>query len=316
MAQTLAQAALLTQNQLQRGVLEIFVYESPILERLPFMTINGNALAYDSESTLPGVAFRAVNEAYAESTGTITQNTEALSIFGGDADVDKFIVQTLGNMNDQRAVVTRMKVKSIVQQFQDSFINGSTAVNPKAFNGLKVKLTGTQVITAGVNGLPVVGNGTTDPDAFFDVLNQLIYQVVGGQPDALLMNRSILLRIQSAMRRKLIYNETRDSFGRPYATYGGIPLLDVGYQGDVVANSVIPQTETTGTSAVTSSIYAVRFGGGVADRAVTGLTNGGVQVIDKGLLEVQNVYRTNIEFYCGLAVFGKGAARLAGVLDA
>src|SRR5829696_7159258 len=128
MAQTLAQSALLSENDLQRSVVETFVQESTILDRLPPLGIEGNAYAYNSESTLPGVEFRAVNSAYTESTGTVAQSTIGLVILGGDADVDRFIVQTRGNLNDQRQIQTGLKVKAATYKFQDAFINGDVAV--------------------------------------------------------------------------------------------------------------------------------------------------------------------------------------------
>ena len=76
MALTLAQSALLSENDLQAGVLETFVQESVILDRIPFMDIEGNAFAYNEELALPGVEFRAVNAAYTESTGTVNQKTD------------------------------------------------------------------------------------------------------------------------------------------------------------------------------------------------------------------------------------------------
>ncbi|HEX8637001.1 MAG TPA: hypothetical protein VF692_02980, partial [Pyrinomonadaceae bacterium] len=97
MALTLAQAALNTQNQLVRGVMETFVQEASVLDRIPLEPIAGNAYAYNEELALPGVEFRAVNAAYSESTGTINQKTESLVILGGDADVDTFLVATRGN---------------------------------------------------------------------------------------------------------------------------------------------------------------------------------------------------------------------------
>src|SRR5690349_3329779 len=118
MAVTLAQAATLSENDLQRGVIETFVQLNVVLDRLPLMSIEGNAYAYNTEATLPGVAFRSVNEAYVESTGTFNQLTESLVIMGGDADVDRFIVQTRGNLNDQRAVQTRLKVKAASYLYQ------------------------------------------------------------------------------------------------------------------------------------------------------------------------------------------------------
>ena len=58
MAVTLPQAAVLSTNTLARGVMETFVIESSVLDRIPLMTIQGNAYAYTKELTLPGVAFR------------------------------------------------------------------------------------------------------------------------------------------------------------------------------------------------------------------------------------------------------------------
>ena len=127
------------------------------------------------------------------------------------------------------------------------------------------------------------------------------------------MNAGILSRIKSSARRLTMYDQTTDTFGKTIATYNGIPLLDIGTAADGTA--IIPQTETMGGSSVASSIYAVRFGQDETDGGVTGLTNGGVQVKDLGEIDAKPVFRTRIEFFCGLGVFGgKAAARLQGVL--
>lgn len=309
MALTLAQSAVLSENDLQRGVIETFVQESPVLDRLPLMPIQGNAYAYNEEATLPGVEFRAVNAAYAESTGTVNQRTESLVILGGDADVDTFIVQTRGNLNDQRATQTAMKVKAASYKFQDTFINGDVAVDANSFDGLKKRLTGAQVIAAGTNGVGPVAGGHD----FFDALDALIAAVNGG-PDVLYTNATIRARIMSSARRlggADFMNEALTNKRVP--TYNGIPILDIGTKAD--GTPIIPMTETQGTSNAAGSVYAVRFGLGEGDQAVTGLTNGGVQVKDLGEIDAKPVYRTRIEFFCGLGVFGgKAAARLTGVL--
>jgi hypothetical protein len=313
MAVTLAQAALLSQNDLQRGVIETFVIESVILDRIPLMPIDGNAFAYNEEATLPGIEFRAVNAGYAESTGTVNQKTESLVILGGDADVDTFVVQTRGNLNDQRAIQTRMKVKAAVYKFQGTFINGDTAVDANSFDGLKKRLTGAQVITAATNGLPVIGADDAARHAFFDQVDALL-AAVRGRVDALYMNASILAKIRSSARRLTIYDQTVDTFGRRIDLYNGVPLLDIGNNAD--GSLIIPQTETVGSSNVTSSIYAVRFGQDETDQGVTGLTNGGIQVRDLGEVPDKPAFRTRIEFFCGLGIFGGyAAARLKGVLN-
>ncbi|CAN7466710.1 hypothetical protein LJR013_003201 [Pseudarthrobacter oxydans] len=314
MAVTLAQAAVLSDNDLQRGVIETFVQSSPILDRLPLMDIEGNAYAYNKEATLPGVAFRSVNEAYTESTGTVVQATESLSILGGDADVDRFIVQTRGNLNDQRATQTAMKVKAASYKFQDHFFNGDVAVDPKGFDGLKKRLTGAQVLDAATNGMGIVTAGHD----FLDALDALLASVPGinGQNGAIYANSALLGKITSTLRRLGGADFIREDLtNKRVLVYNGIPVLDPGATAAGV--QILGQNETQGTAAGTaSSIYAVKFGNDEGDQAVTGLTNGGVQVDDLGQLQEKPAYRTRIEFYCGLATFGgRAAARLRGVLN-
>lgn len=311
MAVTLAEAAKLSNNTLARGVMETFVQVSPVFDRLPLMNILGNAYAYNVEATLPGVAFRAVNEAYVESTGTFNQRTETLSILGGDADVDKFIVETRGNLNDQRAVQTAAKVKSLSFKYQDTFINGDVVVDPKSFDGLKKRLVGAQVIDAGANGMGPVAGGND----FFDSLDALFGAVSGGA-DVAYANSQVIARILSAGRRlggaAIV---TSDLTGKREVQWNGVPILDIGTKADGTA--IIPQSETQGTATTASSIYAVKFGGDETDQAVTGLANNLPQAYDLGELQEKPAYRTRIDFYCGMAVFGgKSAARLRGVLNA
>src|SRR5688500_7145715 len=330
-ALTLVEAAKLSQDPLQQGVVETFVLESVVLDRLPFLPIQGGAYKYNEEATLPGVEFRAVNAAYAESTGTVNPKTESLVILGGDSDVDTYIQATQSNLNDQRATQTRMKVKAATFKFQDAFVNGDTAVDANSFDGLKKRLTGAQVVDAAPNGPPVVGTGTSDPDAFFDKLDEAIASV-NGDVDALYMNKAIRAKIMSAGRRKggtewvmvTFFEETRP---KRIPTYNGIPMLDIGTKAD--GTNIIPLTETQGSVSDASSIYAVRFGDAEGDQAVTGLFNGNngiggnrsedqpFDVRDLGELETKPALRTRIEGFLGLAVFGgKAAARLRGVRNA
>jgi hypothetical protein len=232
--------------------------------------------------------------------------------------VDRFIVQTRGNLNDQRAVQTAMKVKAASYKFQDTFFNGDVTVDTKAFDGLKKRLTGSQVIDAATNGAPVLGNGGSDAQAFFDALDALVAAVPGinGNNGAIYANSAIIAKIRSAGRRLGGVDMVREDLtNKRVMQWNGIPVLDPGMT--AAGANILPQTETQGSSNVASSVYAVRFGQDEGDQAVTGLTNGGVDVRDLGEISEKPVFRTRIEFYCGLAVFGgKAAARLRGVLAA
>ena len=301
MAVTLSEAAVLSTNMLQRSVIETFVENSSVLDRLPLMEIEGNAYAYNRESALPGIAFRSVNEGYTESTGAFAPFTESLKIFGGDADVDRFIVQTLGNLADQRAAQTRLKTKAAAFFFNESFFEGDSGVNPKSFDGLRTRLTGAQVITAGTNGAVLT----------LDMLDQLIDSVVGG-PDVLYAPKSLIRKANALVRATGgAANEPIEQYGKRFGSYAGIPIVDPG-PGTNGTTPILGFDETTGTSTITASIYAVKFG---EEEFVSGLTNGGVMVDDLGMLETKPAYRTRVEMYAGMAIFnGQAAARLRGVL--
>lgn len=317
MALTLAESAKLSQDTLAKGVLETFVQTSPILDRIPFMEIAGNAYAYDEEATLPGVAFRSVNEAYTESTGTVNQKSEKLVILGGDADVDRFIQQTRSNVNDQRAEQTALKVKAISYKFQETFFTGDSSVDTKSFDGLRKRLTGKQVIDAAANGMPILGSSNADIHQFLDKLDELLAAVPGinSANGAIYASAAIIRKIGSAMRH-ISYDTTlqQDIADKRVMQWNGIPILEAGQT--PAGKEILDTTETQGTATNTASIYAVKFGQSEGDQGVTGLTNGGVMVEDLGQLQEKPAYRTRIEFYCGLGVFsGKAAARLKGVLN-
>lgn len=310
MALTLVQAAALSSNMLQRGVMEVIYTSSTVLNVLPFDEIEGNAYQYNMESALPAAAFRAVNAGYTESTGTTTSATESLVILGGDADVDRFLQRTRSNLNDQRATQTAMKAKAVNAKFVDTFINGNTGTDANSFNGLKTRLTGGQVISSGTNGAAINTDNTTR-HAFFDRLDEL--QSLVPDADAFYCNANVLAKFRSAARQTSSYTQSVDNLGRTVDSYNGIPLVDVGNKADGTA--IIPQTEVQGASSAASSIYAVHFAEGLGSQGVIGIQNGGMEVMDLGQLQTQPVFRTRIEWYTGVAMFGpKPAARLTGVL--
>lgn len=302
MALTLVQAAKLETDMLKKGVIETFGEFSPVLEDLPFIEVQGNSFKYSREASLPAVEFRLVNSAYTESAGEFDQETESLVIFGGVVDVDRYIQQTRGSVNDQRAVQARMKVKSLSLAFTRTFFNGDATADPNGFDGLAVRLAGTdQVITADDES----GDGD---DLSLEYLDALIDAVWGG-PDVIYMSRANRRKLTALARTSSILEVGLDDFGRQVTRYDGIPVKLVGK--DENNDEILGFTETTGENDETSSIYAVKYG---ADEFVCGIANGGIQVEDLGLIPSPPVYRTLVEFYCGVAMFHpQAAARLKGI---
>jgi hypothetical protein len=290
MAITLLESAKLDQNMLQRGVIETIVRTSCVLEVLPFMEIVGNAYAYNQVAVLPTVAFRDVNTAFTESGSAFVACTASLVMLGGDVDVDKFIAQTRGNLNDQRAIQTELKAKAIAQTYTTTFFYGDTGVTPLAFNGLSKLCAGTQTFAVAdtVNGALTLAD-----------LNKLMDTVPYGA-DVLFVSRTVRRILMNLLQANTHYIEMSvDAFGKPMQLYAGVPIR-------VVEDNVMPIQ-----GAIGYDIFAVKLG---ALSDVSGIQNGGITVMDLGELDVMPVYRTRIEWYCGLAVFSPlSLAKLSGI---
>lgn len=315
MAMTLAESAVVTQDPRLPGVVSV-LNTSQIMNRTPFEPIAGRAFSYNSEATLPAAAFRAVNAGYTESTGTFVSATENLAILGGDYVVDRYLEQTsTGSIASLVAAQRDMKARSVAAKYSDTFINGDTAVDANSFNGLKKRLTGSQVITSGTNGAAMNTDAATRT-AFLDRLDALLGLVPGA--NAIYANSQVIALLRTVFRNTTINNYTVDELtGRPVEvpTWQGVPILDAGLKAD--QTPIIPQTETAGASSVTSSIYAVKYSTSEFEEGVMGITNGGLQVDPPKQLETKPAWLGRIEFYTGLAVMGaRPAARLSGVIAA
>lgn len=303
---TLIEQAKLVQDPLARGVIEEFPRNSAVLERLPFMNVSSDSYKYNREASLPGVAFRGINENYDESTGVINPVTESLSVLGGHSDVDRVLVKTQGNINSIRAIHDGLKAKSASLFFTKCFFKGDSESEPRSFDGLQERLTGSQLIDMG---------STSGGDTLtLAKLDELIDAVQGG-PDVLFMNKTMRRKVNTLIRAAGQATETvSDSFGRMINAYAGIPIGVI--ENDEQDNAILTFTEAApgGGSSVCTSIYAVRFG---VSEYVSGLQCGPLEVIDHGLYAGGIHYRTTIEWICGLACFSsKSAARLRGIKNA
>ena len=296
MALTLAEAAKLSNDTLLQGVIETIIYESPVLQALPFIEIVGNGLTYNQENAAATVAFYDVGDTWAESTPTFTQLTANLKILGGDADVDNFLAKTRSNIQDLEAAIVQLKAKAVQQKFDDIFISGDTSSDAKAFDGIdKLSVSG-QTVSMGTNGATLT----------LDKLDELIDRVKAGKPSILLMSRRSRRKLNSLSRGtgSGILETDRNQFGQMVQFYSGIPIG---------VNDWIPDNKTVGSSTDCSTIYGVQFGEG----AVAGLTSpGGLQVERVGSLETKDATRTRVKWYVSLAAFNSlKLAKLTGVRD-
>lgn len=310
MALTLVESAKLAANRgetVRAAVIAMFARASGILQALPYMTIQGNAYAYNREGALPGIAFRGVNESFTASTGVINPLTEALRICGGDLDVDNFLVETHGA--GVRAQHENLKVKALSAEITRAIIKGDSTSEPREFDGLQVRLVGDQLIAA----------GETDAGDALSLakLDELIDQVA--EPTHLIMNKQMRRRLTAAARDTdvggfITYDV--DAFGRRVTVYNDLPIL-VAYDDNRGTDPLAfdEQGDVKGTPAGSSStsIYCVSFREG----GLQGIQSSEMQVRDLGELDDTPAHRTRVEWYAGLVIEdGYAAARLGGISDA
>lgn len=293
MALTLAEAAKLSNDMVLQGVIETIIQDSPILQVLPFIEITGNGLTYNRENAAATAAFFAVGDTWNESTPTFTQITTSLTIVGGDADVDNYLLTTRSNIQDLQSAVIRLKAKAVRQKFEDTFVNGDTGVDAKSFDGIDKLTTVGQVATMGANGATLT----------LAKLDELIDLVKGGAPDLLLMSKRTRRSLNSLARAAGTFLQTdRNAFGQMVQYYDGIP---------VGVSDYISDAKTVGTSNDCSTVYAMQFGEG----ALAGLTApGGLQVETIGSLETKDATRTRVKWYVSTALFNTlKVSKLTGV---
>lgn len=305
MALTLREAAKRSFNEgrvYESTIINQYAMSSPVLNALSFRDIPGGSLTYRRQETMPGVGFRKLNASYDESTGVINPQTETLAIAGGDLDVDKAQMKMMGD--DIRETEELQKVESLALYWTNTFFNGDTNSAPDEFDGVKKRLTGTQLVDAG-------NTSGGDPLSLY-TLDTLLSKVPGA--NAIAMNTTMGLRLTQAARNHGISSIQfmADDFGRQMPTYNGIPIMVV--EQDNQANEILPFTEAApaGGTAQCSSIYAFRFG----ELRLQGIQNGGIEVADLGELDSKPSMRTRVEWLCGIAMFhGRAAARLRGVTN-
>lgn len=286
---------------LRDGVIKQFAEQSAIISMLPFVTINGNAYAYNREAQLPGIAWRGINESYTESTGAINPQAETLKILGGDADTDIQLIKQFGE--GRRAIDVAMKVKALAHSFAASFIEGDQSSNPREIDGLRTRLTGSQKIA----------NGSTDGGDALSLakLDEAIEAV--DNPTAIILPKKLRTRFIKAARSSGVsgnITHDRDEMGARILRYGELPLV-VPFESNMGTDFLaFDELGSTGSTATASSLYVVSFG----SEGVFGIQNALPEVRDLGEVDDAPAKRTRIEWAPGIVLASAyGAARLYGV---
>lgn len=262
MAVTLAQAKLNVQDDLQMGIIDEFAKSSFLFNNLTFDDVvsptgGGATLTYGYTRliTQPTAEFRAVNAEYTPQEVTRQRYTADLKVFGGSFNIDR-VIANMGGIADEVALQISQKTKAAAALFNDTVINGDSAVDANAFDGLEKALTGssTELIPSSAIDLSTSAAVDTNYKAFLDILDEFLMGL-DGTPSAIMGNTKLIAKIRAVARRAGMYMTKLNEFGQQVEFYGITPLVDLGAK----AGSNTPVVGIDGVSGETS-LYAARLG--------------------------------------------------------
>lgn len=273
MAVTLAQAKLNVQDDLQMGVIDEFRKSNWILDHIQFDDCvnpsGGGATptyAYTRLLTQPTAAFRALNSEYAAQEPTRQRCTTDIKVFGGAYQIDR-VIAGFGGVVNEVEFQQAQKVKAAQALFNETFINGDSAADTNAFDGIDVAVSGssTEVNADGaVIDLSTSALVTANYMSFLDTLDEFLAGL-DGAPSFIAGNTKLMAKLRACARRSAMYQTTLDEWGRTVELYGGVALVDLGARAG--SNSDVCATADDGTTCLYAGrlaldgLHAVSFAG-------------------------------------------------------
>lgn len=294
-----AEAALLTDNDRQKGIIEELIDRDDMFGLLPFVKTEGLAYQYTREKTLAEGAWFDAYEDLEESTSEFENVTTNLKRIGGQVDMDNFIIETQSNIYDQVSEQLAKKAKGMGNQFRKEVVRGDVAVNAKGFDGIRKLTVPGQTLTIAANGAPID----------FGALDELLDAVTLKDGKVLMMRQEVWRQIRNLNRTfggNTAETVMPENFGWPIKVYDGVPVL---------INDYLPIDEVQGTNSNTTSIYAMRMNEVDGLHGIYGGAGSvGFKLSKLGLLEKKDVTRFRVIWYAGLALKATHSlARLKGV---
>ena len=307
--QTLAQAKLLINNEIVRGVAEDIISLNPMFSLLPFIGYEGQGLIVNRELTLGATGHLAVASAIGttlKTASTFTQKIFVATKLIGDAEMDGLVqAQSAGAGVDQIAIEISAKAKSIGRLFQQGMATG-TGSSPQ-MNSFRSLCDSAQYAT----------NATTTTLSFA-LMDELLDLVVAkdGQVDFICMPArtmrayKVLLRALGGVPADWVVNLPD---GRTTIGYEGIPIFKNEYLD--VLETFAGATNATQTK---TSVYAGCWDDGSQKVGVAAVhpiaVPAGIVVEPVGAAENYDMNIWRVKQYANFASFNRrGLARLKGI---
>ncbi|OUS70293.1 phage capsid protein [Paenibacillus sp. MY03] len=261
MAVTLSEAKKNTQDAITAGVIDEFQKNNFLLANMTFddavsPTGGGATLTYGYTrlTTQPTAQFRAVNSEYTPQEVKKQRHTVDLKVFGGSFELDR-IIAGMGGIADEVQLQMSQKIKAAQALFNDTVINGDSAVEAEYFDGLDKALTGSST-----EFIPTDAIDLSDAEAikanyveFLHMLNKFMKRL-DGKPSVIASNSDMIAAIQLCAQMAGRYQIIKNEFGEQVEAYNGIPLIDLGEKAGT--NDPVVGTNVNGEA----PLYVARLG--------------------------------------------------------
>lgn len=271
MAMTLADMKVGMSDKVAEHVVDTFLRESEILQVLPFDNCvspsGGSTLTYTYMQTqIPATAaFRALNSEYTSNEAKLIQRSADLKVFGGKFQMDRVLKAAEGKFNNM-AFQMAQKIRAAVSLFHYTLINGDATTTATEFDGLDKMLAGTtsEFNTNAVIDISTMAKLKENADQLYEALSILIKKT---SANALLMNGSMISKIETMARILGYKTESEEAFGKKVVSMDGVRFMDLGNHytvsgSAVTANACVKEgiSRTVGSAQTgISDIYAVKF---------------------------------------------------------
>ena len=245
MAITLAQAKVGMADKVAQQVIDEFRRGSLLLDAMTFDNAvspgtGGSTLTYGyvRKKTPATAQFRELNKEYTAQESDREKCSVDLKTFGGSFNIDRVIANSSGTV-DEINYQLQEKIKAASNLFHYTVINGDSATDTNAFDGLNKALVGqnTEVGTDTYIDLSSSSAIDTNWKVFLDALDEFLAEI-SGTPSMIMGNTKMITRIKQVARRAGYLTQSEDAFGRKVDAYDGIPLVDLKYYTSVSGSTV------------------------------------------------------------------------------
>ena len=247
---TLAQAKLLTTDDIDVNVIDEFQKESDVLNRITFDDVvsgagNGGTLTYGYTrlTSQRAAGFRAINSEYAPVEVTKERATVDLKVMGGSFQIDRVLNNIAAGQ--ETALQMSQLIKGARATMHDQLINGDSSADALAFDGLDKILKGSTTeylpenngVAAGYYDWTAIDT-KAEALAAIRVLDDWL-GTMDVEPDVIYGNKKALSLFKMIAAWGDFLQSQSDQFDRKINTYDGIPLIQLGAKGgsnlDVIA---------------------------------------------------------------------------------